>query len=156
MFTLSLRLSGSVQANSQWEALDWNRRFGLPELGTVYNTTSYCGVNDRSFQVEEAWARQQFGDRVDACFDVDVSLLLPGEIVVSQYYGSPDGKDPRLAISPSLSVERAKELTIQGKHYAQATALEKKVADLTRQVARLEAQIEAHDAAERHEAEDED
>lgn len=114
MFSFTLRLEGEPSnCKTDFQRLDYRRKHGLKD-GTVVIARSYCGANDRTFQVDERFARTFFGGSFKARVVIHPDQLAPGELVDAYYYGSPNATDATVAIRPDLDLARAKELFLAG------------------------------------------
>jgi hypothetical protein len=107
--TVKFRIHLSLAAFhlNNFAALDWRRKFGLPD-----GTEAAAAHHWQSFDVPETFARTWFGGKMDVYADADPSWLIPGEIV-----GMHD-QATIFRIAPTLTAERAMELFIRARFAA--------------------------------------
>ena len=105
MFTLQLRLITTHTPWSQWEVLDWRRRYGFPDGSTMPSPS----LRHVTVEVGETWARMHFGDYLNHDVEVDVKLFAPGELVFAPAACT---RMDEVSIAPSLTAERAKDLAL--------------------------------------------
>jgi hypothetical protein len=107
--TVKFRIHLSLAAFDlrEFAALDWRRKFGLPD-GILAEAENHWG----SFDVPEAFARAWFGNKIDVYADVDTSWLIPGEIVGQHEHATV------FRLAPDLTADRAMELFIRARFAA--------------------------------------